>query len=140
LRLQAEVAQLSQDDEAALARIEESVRLAVEIADDLNAGVSWRVKGNILREQSKGNEAQNAYEMSLALIAQTDPYQRARTQTELARCLLQLGSAQPELAAATSVKALLNDALATFERLDTLGDIADVESLLSQIDHYQIDH
>lgn len=83
LCLQAEVALHSDQANRALALIEEAIQTARANEDSLAEGVSWRVKGKILQVQVQEDAALMAYQTSLNLLEDQDPYEFKQTQAAM---------------------------------------------------------
>jgi tetratricopeptide (TPR) repeat protein len=124
LYLQAEIVlRKDKDPERALGLTEESLQEAQASEDELQQGIAWRVKGDILCMKQHFVEALAAYQTSLERLTGQDPYQFAKTQLALARHHLMNGQKAP-------AKTLLTEALATFERLAAKREIRLAQALL----------
>lgn len=76
LRLQAIIALYNQNYNDALTLVSDSIEAAVDV--DLEAGISWRIKGNIYQTLGKYAEAGFAYQRSSEQLIPY-PFERART-------------------------------------------------------------
>jgi ATP/maltotriose-dependent transcriptional regulator MalT len=121
-RGRAEVHQSKGEADRALSCVLESTRLADELSETLEKGESLRTLGVILRDTGERQAAREALEQSLALLAEEDPYEAARTMTELGLLLLESDQA-------SSALALIDEATTTFERLGAQRDLRRVKEM-----------
>jgi tetratricopeptide (TPR) repeat protein len=109
----------------ALSEAEASAQLAHELEMPTEEGVSLRVRGQALRAAGRPGEGLAVFEQSLALLADCDPYETARTQALWGSALVASGDVQKG-------SHLLREAQATFARLGARRDLAGVEASLSE--------
>ncbi|MCB0035305.1 MAG: protein kinase [Anaerolineales bacterium] len=79
-RAKAEAALGQQQADQALLYIDEALQKVQETKDQEEEGISWRVKGEILVQLQKNESATAAFEQSLELLADQNPYQLALSQ------------------------------------------------------------
>jgi tetratricopeptide (TPR) repeat protein len=101
--------------QAALDYAERSVNLARDLGLGLEEGMSLRVLGQVQCALSGHDTAQTSFELSIALLANRDPYEAARTKAEWGACLLLDGEVERG-------KALLQEARTLFEQLGAQRD------------------
>jgi ATP/maltotriose-dependent transcriptional regulator MalT/tRNA A-37 threonylcarbamoyl transferase component Bud32 len=112
----------------ALAAAERSVALARDLGLEPEEGMSLRLLGQVLVALGRYEEGLAAFAGSLALLADSDPYEAARTKTQWGRALLARADEHG--------RALLEAGRATFEELGAARDLALVEAMLgSESDH-----
>lgn len=104
---------------AALDNIERSISLARELELDYGEGTSLRVLGQVLFSMDQRSEAMTAFEQSLSLLAEKNPYEAARTKMYWGRALLPSSEADR----------LLEDARETFARLGAQCDLAELREI-----------
>lgn len=80
LRLQAGIALHNQAYVNALALIEQSLKVAGE--NELEAGIGFRLQGDIYKAMNEADQAQKAYQQSIKLLAQY-PFEKVKTQQAL---------------------------------------------------------
>ena len=97
--------------------------LARELGLESEEGASLRVVGQTLLAGSQTEAALAAFERSLALLADHDPYESARTQVQWGLAFM----AGPDPARGTP---MLRKARATFEELGARRDLAAVDAIL----------
>lgn len=79
-------------------RAEQAIAVAVELGQAVDEGKAWRTKGMILAEARQTEEAFTAFEHSLALLLDQDPYEAANTQLAWGQVLMQRGYNEQGLA------------------------------------------
>jgi tetratricopeptide (TPR) repeat protein len=119
----AEAHLLSGEAETALHDAERSVSLAQEMGMTQEEGMSRRVLGQALLAGDQPEKAAAAFERSLALLADRDPYEAARTRMQWGLALISGEDAERG-------RELLEEARATFEKLGARRDLAAVEEAL----------
>ena len=90
-------------------------------------GVSLRVLGQAQIANGQPDLAMASFEQSLALLADRDPYEAARTKMEWGACLRLSGDATQ----AERGTALLSEARDAFQRLGARGELARTEEMLN---------
>jgi tetratricopeptide (TPR) repeat protein len=106
----------------ALAYAEQSVSQAQEFQSYSDEGTGLRVLGQVQWANSHTEEALASFEKSLAVLADRDPYETARTKVEWAKCLR--SQDDPERSTL-----LLQEARATFQQLGAQRDLANLDDL-----------
>lgn len=102
LQAKAEVALKQESLTEALAHID---RALLTNSDDEEMGIAWRIRGNVLSELKQWDEAEQAYQKSLELFGEDNPYEVAMTRVDLGRAYISrqnTTAAQQELDAATA--------------------------------------
>lgn len=112
------------EPQAALDYAQRSVALAHDLAMGLEEGSSRRVLGQALSAHGQYEAALAAFEQSLALLADRDPYEAARTRLEWGRALVAHGEGDRGLA-------LLQAARTVFETLGARRDLAEAGDSLN---------
>lgn len=87
-----------------------AVHIAVEAEDPLAEGISRRVLGEVLFAAGQGKQAREAFQHSLELLNEQDPYEAARTKAQWGKALLSTKDA-------TQGEELLCEAHETFDGL-----------------------
>ncbi len=123
-RGRAEVALAAGRMDEALEIIKQSINLAPDLDLDWELGMSQRVLGQIL--SARGKDPRNAFEESLSLLRDQDPYEAARTEHQWALALLGRGDR-------AGAKELLVSARAAFLKLGAGRDLAEVEATLGSV-------
>ena len=108
-----------QDRRSALEDAERSVKLAQELRMDPEAGMSLRVKGQVLLAGGQDEPALAAFERSLSLLTD-DPYESARTKATWGRALVSIGDVDEG-------RALLQEASLSLQGLGAKQDLETVE-------------
>ncbi len=121
LAAQAQLAVNNLDE--ALKKAEQCVSLAIDLGLELEEGIGQRVLGQILLARNQPEPAINAFDQSLSLLANRNPFEFARTQTAKGRYLIAGSNIEQGLA-------LLKEAQATFEQLGAQQDLAEVSRIL----------
>ncbi len=124
-RLQAEVYLQEQQLTSAQVYVERSIQLAHDLSLSLEEGMSQRVLGEILQTGRRQEAALAAFERSLALLAEQDPYEAARTKRDYGRALV----SGLDRARGT---ALLQEARVTFEKLGAQRELAEFTNSTGQ--------
>ena len=106
----------------ALAYAKQSLDLAYEFESAADKGIGLRVQGQAQWANHQRGEALDSFEKSLAILADRDPYESARTKVEWAKCL----RAERNVEQST---ALLQQAKSAFEKLGAQRDLADLDGL-----------
>ena len=88
---QAQLALAEGDLAAAQERAEQAIAISAELGQAVDEGKAWRAKGLGLAAANQMDEALAAFERSLALLAEQDPYETARTQLVFAQALAAVG-------------------------------------------------
>jgi tetratricopeptide (TPR) repeat protein len=112
----------------------EAAKLATQYGKQMSPdeeGMSLRVLGEVLATIGRHDQAYLALRRSLALLAEGNPYETARTRRELARTMLALD--RPVSVADTPPLTLLQQAQTCFERLGAQHDMMIVAELLKQL-------
>ncbi|MEZ4662258.1 MAG: tetratricopeptide repeat protein [Caldilineaceae bacterium] len=117
LRYWAEIKLAQQDALAAMRYVQSSLDLAAELAERMEQGEGLRVLGTVLQRLGQHQQALAAFEESLQILVDEDPYQAARTLALLGKFLL-------EAEERARGEALLQDAASTFARLGARRDLA----------------
>jgi tetratricopeptide (TPR) repeat protein len=112
-RLQAQIHLAIGDLAQAQASIDESLQQPAD--DALEAGISWRVQGEIYSAHGQMEAARSAHQNSLDLLEDQEPYELARSQLALGK--LHRKNEQEQ------AKTLLQSALNTFTRLGAQREI-----------------
>ncbi len=110
LTTQAELVLAEGDPVAAQDRSERAIAVAAELAQAVDEGKAWRAKGLALAAAGRMDEALGAFERSLALLTEQDPYETARAQLAYARALAAAGETERSTE-------LMREAEAVLERL-----------------------
>ena len=127
LGLQATVA-LAYDQLAnGLSLCDEAISIAQEGKHALEEGLAWRIRGDILSARQDSGQAEAAYQASLDLLSDQDPYELAKTQLALARHYLSRQPANPN-----SASDLLRQARTAFEAMAARRDLATTRELLNE--------
>jgi len=111
----------------ASAYAEQALALAREMKAGVYEGVSLRVLGQAQIANGQPDLAMASFEQSLALLADRDPYEAARTKMEWGACLRLSGDATQ----AERGTALLSEARDAFQRLGARGELARTEEMLN---------
>lgn len=117
MRMRALIALGMGNFEKALLLVEDSINLAATNRDNSAAGLSQRVKGQVLASLNRWPEAEQAFGRSLELLQPDDRYEYARTYAELGAALIR----QERIEEATDH---FDHAAGIFEKLGALGDLA----------------
>ena len=96
--------------------------LAYEFESAADKGIGLRVQGQAQWANHQRGEALDSFEKSLAILADRDPYESARTKVEWAKCLRSEGNVEQSIA-------LLQQAKSAFEKLGAQRDLADLDGL-----------
>lgn len=123
LRLQAQLTLHKDENNKALKLINESLAIRGDVTEE---GRGWRVKGDILSALDDSSGAIAAYKKSADILDKQEPYELALTRLMWGRHYLKIG-------ADDKAKPLLEQAQATFEKLDTQRELAMVNELLNQL-------
>jgi tetratricopeptide (TPR) repeat protein len=110
---------------AALMNAERGVNMARELGMELEEGIGLRILGLALLADDQTEPALTAFEKSLSMLADQDPYEAARTRLEWGR----------HLASDTDTErgqALLREARTAFQELGAKRDLAAVDEILAQ--------
>ena len=109
--------------QTALAYAEQSVNLARDLGLALEEGKSLRVLGQAQLANDQPEAAVAAFEQSLSILTEQDPYEAARTKAQWGHCLVSGRDAERGII-------LLQEARATFEVLGARRDLAAVDEIL----------
>ncbi len=123
---QAQVCLAQGEMRAAREHAEQAVDLARELGMDYEEGVGLRVLGRALLAAGQAAPARAAFEQSLAILIDQDPYKAARTQAAWALALLAGGDVKQS-------RRLLQEARAAFADLGAKRDLAAVEQALAPL-------
>jgi tetratricopeptide (TPR) repeat protein len=124
--LRAEIALAAQQTEEALGRINQAIKLAQGLGEEILLGLSFRSLGRIYLSLGHKDEALNALEQSLACLDQQDSYQAARTKVQLGSALVM---GQDNRRGTT----LLEEAQLVFQRLEAQYDLRTVQSVVAKL-------
>ena len=104
---------------------EESITLARELGEAVEEGEGLRVLGHVLAKEQARDDARDALEASLHLLADQEPYSAARTMVLLGLLLLDVDAVRGRTLSDDAVRGrtLLNEAQATFRRLGARRDL-----------------
>jgi len=112
--------------QAAIDLAERSIDLARELDLDIDEDMSLRVLGQALHANGQQEQAVAAFEKSLSILADRDPYEAARTKVEWARCLNSTGNTEQGTP-------LFQAARATFEQLGARCELAEVDDFVDKL-------
>jgi tetratricopeptide (TPR) repeat protein len=90
---QAHLALAEGDPAGAQERAEKAIAIAAELELAVDEGKAWRAKGMALAVADQAQETLGAFEHSLVLLAEQDPYETAQTQLAFAHILAAAGDA-----------------------------------------------
>lgn len=122
LRYWAEIKLAEEDAQAAFPYVQSSLDLAAELAERMERGEGLRVLGAVLQRLDQHQQALAAFEESLQILIDEDPYQAARTLVVMGRFLLE--EDEP-----LRGKALLEEASSIFTRLGARRDLTQLGEL-----------
>ena len=88
---QAQLALAEGDLATAQERADKAIAIAAELGQAADEGKAWQAKGMILSAAGQMEEAQAAFERSVVLLTEQDPYETARTQLAFAQTLTVAG-------------------------------------------------
>ncbi|MGB0386875.1 MAG: tetratricopeptide repeat protein [Ardenticatenaceae bacterium] len=125
LYMQAELALKTHQHNKALKLADMSLQTAQQGGYKKEAGISWRIKADILSTLGDTPQALVAYQKSLDILVAQDPYELAKSQLALGRH--HLAHQQEE-----SAKRCLEEARLTFNQLGTKREIAATQALLEK--------
>ncbi|MGE5603502.1 MAG: tetratricopeptide repeat protein [Nitrososphaerales archaeon] len=111
------------ENDAAVIEVEAAAQLAHELEMPTEEGISLRVCGQALRAAGRMSEARSAFDRSLSLLADCNPYEAARTRALWGSALAAAGDVQKG-------SQLLQEARAVFAKLGARRDLAEVEAIL----------
>jgi len=119
---------LETDDlDEALARTQHSVELAEAQKDRLEAGMSYRILGQVHLARSESELAETALNQSLQILSDlNNEYQAAKTVIPLTKLALENGSKKAD-------RDQLAQAIKTFEQLGAKADLAQAKALMEQL-------
>lgn len=125
LRLKADIARLKNKNDQALKLVQQSIKAAESSGYLLQKHIAFIIKGKILDAMERFDEAEVTYQASLQMLGDQYPYESAQSRFALGKHYLMRDGHLSQRA-----KALLIEALTTFERLGAKRDIALTKELL----------